>query len=109
MKIYCCRYLLAISLFLISMNAQSALSPTMMNLRDLNILVEFIEQHEKVAETLERIDFASYTIVFNNNCKVYFHRPKANLFTLSMPGPQPSIQFKSSTCLLTYDNKEGEK
>ena len=52
MNIYCCRCLLGISLFFISMNAQSALSPTMMNVRDLNILVDFIEQHEKVAGTL---------------------------------------------------------
>jgi len=108
MNIYCCRCLLGISLFFISMNAQSALSPTMMNVRDLNILVDFIEQHEKVAGTLELIDFSSYTVVFNHGCKAYFHRPKASFLTLSMPGPQPPIQFKSSSCSLTYDNKVGE-
>ena len=94
--------LLLVALATLSIPAQSALSPTSVNLRDLNSLVNFIEQHPKVADTLQRIDFSRYTIVFDDGCEAYFVRGKTSLWSKSMPGPQPGIVFKKSTCSLNY-------
>ncbi len=97
--------LFTILLFLCSLFAHSALSPSMLKSRDLTTLIEFIEQHPKVADTLEYIDVVNYIITFDEGCKAYFERPSASIFALSRPGPQPMIQFKNSTCSLTYDLK----
>jgi hypothetical protein len=95
--------IMIISLFIVSMNAQSALSPTSLKLRDLNTLVDFIQQHDKVADTLESIDLLNYIVIFGRGCEVRFVRAKQSLLSSSRPGPQPDIQFEKSNCPLTYD------
>lgn len=103
-------YFLSLFITLSAMPAHSALSPTSMNIRDLNVMVSFIEQHQKVADTLIRIEFETFTIVFENNCKAFFVRPKRGLvdYLVGKPGPQPAIEFASSTCPLSYDTKVQE-
>ncbi|WP_413700311.1 hypothetical protein ACLKMH_24350 [Psychromonas sp. KJ10-10] len=95
-----------IGLFTVSINAQSALSPTSLKLRDLDTLVSFIEQHDRVADTLESIDLKNYTVFFDSGCEANFVRVKESLLKMSMPGPQPGIKFNSNSCALTYDLKE---
>jgi len=86
-------------------SAEAALAPSAVNVRDLQTMVRFIEQHQKVASTLERIDFDELTVVFDRGCRAYFERKKTGFFT-SKPGPQADIVFKSSSCTLT-DDPEG--
>lgn len=100
--------IVGIGFFVSSISAYSALSPSSLNVRDLHTLVTFVEQHQKVADTLERIDFMNYTVVFAGGCKALFVRPKTSLWTLSKPGPQPDIEFDSSSCPLTYGTKVQE-
>lgn len=97
---------ISIGLFIVSINAQSALSPTSLKLRDLDTLVSFIEQHERVADTLEHIDLINYRVVFDGGCEAHFVRVKKSLLKMSMPGPQPDIELESSSCGLSYDRKE---
>lgn len=86
-------------------SAEAALAPSAVNVRDLQTMVRFIEQHQKVASTLERIDFDELIVVFDRGCRAYFERKKPGFFT-SKPGPQAGIFFKSSSCTLT-DEPEG--
>tara|TARA_R110001583_G_scaffold1583_3_gene12333 strand:+ start:14175 stop:14501 length:327 start_codon:yes stop_codon:yes gene_type:complete len=105
MKTKISKVILIISLFIFSMSAKSALSPTSLKLRDLDSLVGFVQQHDRVADTLERIDILNYTVVFDGGCEAHFVRKEQRLLTPPRPGPQPDIEFVSSNCALTYDFK----
>ena len=98
--------LLTILLFLCSLFAHSALSPSMLKSRDLTTLIEFIVQHPKVADTLEYIDVVNYIITFDEGCKAYFERPSASIFALSRPGPQPMILRVKAATLTTRQTKQ---
>lgn len=78
----------------------SALAPSAVHLRDLDTMVDFVREHQFVAITLESINLVSLTVFYNNNCEAKFERSKPSLLSLGRPGPQPGVEFKSSTCPL---------
>ncbi|MGF1765556.1 hypothetical protein [Aliivibrio kagoshimensis] len=93
---------LGLVLFLSSFFSHSAISPSNTNRHDLNVLVSFINQHQKVADTLEQIDFANYSVIFDSGCVAKFIKPENSLLSLITSSAPPSLQFDSSSCPLTY-------
>lgn len=87
-------------------STQAALPPSVANLEDLNTMVQFISQHPIVAQSLKQIDLTSLTIFFDYDCEVYFERQKPSYFEENIPGPQPGIVFKSSTCAVVDERGE---
>jgi hypothetical protein len=98
------KQLLGLVLLLTSFFSYSAISPSNTNRHDLYILVSFINQHQKVADTLEQIDFANYSVIFDSGCVAKFIKPENSLLTLITSSAPPSLQFDSSSCPLTYDS-----
>lgn len=79
----------------------AALPPRAQNERDLDILVEFIKEHELILATLDWIDFEHYTIYYQTDCKVVFERG----IMLRLPGwagPAAPLKFKNATCKIDY-------
>lgn len=99
--------ILYLLLILLSAPSHSALAPSAMNLRDLGIMVRFIAEHQKVADTLEMIDMKNHSVIFDGGCRATFKR-KRSWNPLSRPGPQAEIQFKESSCPLGYHANSDE-
>ncbi|MFZ5774235.1 MAG: hypothetical protein ACOY3Z_01950 [Thermodesulfobacteriota bacterium] len=75
----------------------AALPPQYQNTKDLDVIVEFIKQHERILATLESIDFENYTVHYSNGCVATFERkglPKPPGWV----GPADPLVFKKSTC-----------
>jgi hypothetical protein len=85
---------------------QAALPPSAVNLKDLHTMVQFIVEHQRVAQTLKQIDLTSLTIFFDHDCEAHFERQKPGFLTRAMPGPQPGIAFKGSNCSLVEEHGE---
>ncbi len=90
--------LLATMVVTASSYAQAALSPSSLNLRDLNSMTSFISQHEIIALKLKQIDLMNLTITYGDDCIAYFERNKPSLFNFGRVGPQPDIEFSHSSC-----------
>jgi hypothetical protein len=93
-----------ISLLLLLLNAQAtfaALPPKSQNIKDLDVIVGFIKQHERIMTTLESVDFVNYTIYYSNGCKAIFWR-KYSAKPLGWAGPADSLEIKGSTCGVDY-------
>ena len=89
--------LLLISLLFVSQMTCAALPPKYQNMKDLNVIIEFIKRHELVLETLVTIDFKSYTVHYGKSCKAIFgrkHVPKPEGWV----GPEDPLEFKHSNC-----------
>lgn len=93
----------ALYLFMIFVSApsHSALAPSVVTLRDLDVMMKFVAEHQKVADTLELIDMESHSVFFDGGCRATFERKKS-WNPLSRPGPQAKIRFKESSCPLSY-------
>ena len=79
-----------------AMPARSALPPQFQNRRDLEVMVDFINRHPKVARMLKIIDIRNATIEFDESCMAFFERePQQGII---MPGPAQPLAFKSSNC-----------
>ena len=77
--------------------SHAALPPQYQNLKDLKVMVNFIEKNQTILSTLESIDFEKYTVHYNNGCVVKFgrkHSPKP----LGWVGPADPLEFKSTSC-----------
>ncbi|MGH1372739.1 MAG: hypothetical protein ACRBBW_11920 [Cellvibrionaceae bacterium] len=83
-------------------SAHAALAPSVVTIRDLDVLVAFVKQHQKVADTLEMIDMRTHSILFDGDCLASFERP-TSWNPMSRPGPQAEIEFKDATCSLEYN------
>lgn len=75
----------------------AALHPKYQNKKDLQVMVTFVESHEKVLTTLESIDFKHFTVYYNNGCKALFGR-KYIYKAPGWAGPADPLEFKRSTC-----------
>lgn len=77
--------------------ALAALPPRYQNIDDLNVIIEYIQEHPRIASTLESINLTEFTVYFNNGCKAVFGRK----WTLKPPGwvgPADPLEFKKSDC-----------
>ena len=77
--------------------AFAALPPRYQNIKDLDVMVDYIKEHPEVASTLKSIDFLEYTIYFGNGCKVVFGR-KLTTKPTGWVGPADPLEFKKSNC-----------
>ena len=93
-----------ISVLAISLNApigQAALSPRYQNEKDLKVLVQFINEHERILSTLKTIDLEHLIIHFGHDCKAVFGR-KSRAKPKWWVGPVDPLEFKESTCNLKH-------
>jgi len=91
-----------------SVLGNTALAPSAVHLRDLDTMLDFIREHQYVAMSLESINLISLTIFYNNNCEAKFARSKSSVLSFGRPGPQPGIEFKSSSCPITETNETSQ-
>lgn len=85
-------------LFLLSIEpALSALAPQYRNMGDLDVLVDYIHSHPKVASQLSLIDMHRFSIVYGEGCVVTFKRKKVTRLP-GWVGPAAPLIFSHSTC-----------
>lgn len=82
----------------------AAMAPKHSAMRDLQVMVDFVGRHQKVAETLDSINFKEQQVLFSDGCIAQFERKSASLIRslINMPGPGPGLEFKHSSCPLQY-------
>ena len=77
--------------------ANAALPPRYQNMKDLNVMVQYVKAHPKVLESLRAISLSNYTVTYGNNCQVKFQR-----LLIERPagwaGPAAPLQFARDTC-----------
>lgn len=81
-------------LTLLSAQSFSAMAPSVVTLRDLNVFVKFLEEHQEIADTLEVIDIKNHSMFFDGGCRANFER-KTSWSLFSGPGSQAEIMFKN--------------
>jgi len=90
-----------ISLFLVllfvSQITYAVLPPRYQHLKDLDVIIEFIKEHELILSTLESIDFENYTIRYRNGCTAIFGRKEIQK-PQGWVGPADPLEFTRSTC-----------
>ena len=79
----------------------AVLPPRYQNMEDLDVIVEFIKQHELILSTLESIDFENYIVRYRNGCIATFER-KDIPQSQGWVGPTGSLDFKKSTCSIDH-------
>lgn len=84
-------------LLLTAQTALAALPPRYQNVKDLDVMVEFIKRNETVASTLSLIDVDSYTVYFGEDCQAVFGR-EARPKPPGWVGPADPLVFKRSNC-----------
>lgn len=91
------RKIAVILLFVATQTAMAALPPRYQNMKDLDVMVEFIKRNETVASTLSLIDVGSYTVYFGEDCQAIFGR-EARPKPPGWVGPADPLVFKRSNC-----------
>lgn len=90
-----------VSLFILFLSEFSfaALHPKYQNMEDLDVMVEFVKNNEKVMSTLTSIDLENFVVYFDIDCKAVFDR-KVSAKPRGWVGPADPLEFKMSTCRL---------
>lgn len=87
-----------LSIFLLmAQSAFAALPPQYQNVKDLDVMVNYIKKHQEVASTLKSIDLSNYTVYFGDGCKAVFGR-KSTTKPAGWVGPADPLEFKYSNC-----------
>ena len=89
--------LLSSSFGLGEQSVSAALPPKYQNLKDLDVLVEFIKAHDMISSALKSIDLEKHTIIYRDGCVAKFDR-KNEKKTEGWVGPASDLEFKESTC-----------
>lgn len=77
--------------------ANAALPPQYQNMKDLDVMVQFVRAHPSVAAELNSIDLGKYRIHFGNDCTAVFGRAS----TIKPPGwvgPADPLEFQDANC-----------
>jgi len=95
---------LVLATFFWTLPLSAAMAPKHSAMRDLQVMVDFVSRYQKVAETLDSINFKEQQVLFSDGCIAQFERKSTSLIKLvmSMPGPGPGLEFKHSSCPLQY-------
>lgn len=101
MSLVTAKLVAATAALLLSSAASAALAPNYQNVRDLEVMVEFLRQHSYVAATVTSLDMRRYVIHFGRDCQAAFEREPRDPSKPPMPGPQAPLVFKSSNCSLS--------
>jgi len=93
--------LLLLLFIIVSELVCAALPPQYQNMKDLDVIVEFIAQHERILENLRSIDFEEYIVHYGDECVATFER-KYIAKLEGWVGPLAMLEFKKSTCSIDY-------
>jgi hypothetical protein len=80
-----------------SETAIAALPPQYQNIKDVEVMVNYVKANPDVAGTLKSIDLENKTINYGKDCQVSFER-KPSTKPVAMVGPAEPLQFKAKTC-----------
>lgn len=75
----------------------AALSPRYQNIKDVEAMLAFVDQHERVAMTLKSIDVQRAVVHFADNCRAEFTR-KGKPKPPGWAGPADPLVFARSNC-----------
>ncbi len=87
----------ALITFSFSPMAIAALPPQYQNVKDLEIMVDYVKQNPNVAATLKSIDLENQTINYGQDCQVTFER-KPSPKPPGWVGPADILQLKEVNC-----------
>ncbi|MBE9240892.1 hypothetical protein [Synechocystis salina] len=76
----------------------AALPPQYQNIKDLEVMVNYVKENPDVAATLKSIDLANQTINYGQDCQIRFERKPSNN-PPGWVGPAEPLQFKAVNCL----------
>ncbi|QUS61495.1 hypothetical protein [Synechocystis sp. PCC 7338] len=76
----------------------AALTPQYQNIKDLEVMVNYIKKSPNVAATLKSIDLENQTINYGQDCRIGFER-KPSTKPPGWVGPAEPLQFKAVNCL----------
>jgi len=93
--------LAAAAAVLVPCAASAALAPNHQNIRDLEVMLQFLRQHAYVAATVTSLDVRRHVVHYGKDCLAVFEREPRDASKPPMPGPQPPLVFKASNCPLT--------
>lgn len=90
--------IILLSIFLlIAQYSVAALPPRYQNIKDLDVMVDYIKEHPEIASSLKSIDISNYTIYYGNNCKAIFGR-KSTSKQPGWVGPADPLVLKKKSC-----------
>jgi len=89
------RYMTCLGLTALPLSALAALAPVHQNRHDLAVLVEFVQQHPEVLQSLRSIDLQQQVVHFGRDCVARFGRATV---AEPRPGGAPALAFTSATC-----------
>jgi hypothetical protein len=90
---------LFLALFILSLPkmAIAALPPQYQNVKDVEVMVNYVKANPDVAATLKSIDLENKTVNYGKDCQVTFER-KPSTKPVGMVGPAEPLQLKAKTC-----------
>ncbi|VFQ47425.1 hypothetical protein MSL71_51250 [Desulfoluna butyratoxydans] len=77
--------------------AVAALPPQYQNMKDLDVMMDYIKKHPEVAATVTSIDLETYTVYYGQGCKAVFGR-KETTKPKGFVGPADPLEFKKQSC-----------
>jgi hypothetical protein len=95
------KIIITILIFFLPLTAGAALDSKYQNSNDLDVIISFINTHERVLSTLKTIDFKNKVVHFHLGCEAKFDRKKIKRES-GWVGPAPSLEFISSNCAIDY-------
>jgi hypothetical protein len=95
------KIIITILMFFLPLTVGAALDTKYQNNNDLDVIIGFINTHERVLSTLKSIDFKNKVVHFHINCEAKFDRKKIKREP-GWVGPAPTLEFISSNCAVDY-------
>jgi hypothetical protein len=88
-----------------SLPCNAALPPVYQNALDLEVMVQFLQQHPVVLESLRMIDLQNKLIHFGKDCVARFDHVWPKSADRTPPGPWPPLQFLDANCPIGPEKK----
>ncbi|MEA3411077.1 MAG: hypothetical protein U9R74_06000 [Pseudomonadota bacterium] len=89
--------ILFLTMMLFMQGASAALPPQHQNMKDLDVMVNFVRARPEVSSTLHSIDLSGYTIHYGNGCKAVFVRKSLDR-PQGLVGPAGPLEFSHAGC-----------
>jgi hypothetical protein len=77
--------------------AIAALPPQYQNVKDLEVMMNYVKANPDVAATVKSIDLENKTVNYGKNCQATFER-KPSTKPVGMVGPAEPLQLKAKNC-----------
>jgi len=90
-----------VGLAFFSVQAYAALPPSTQNIRDISVMMEFVQHFPGVASTFLSLDLYHKVIVFDKNCYVFFDREKISQNSNRRIGAVPDLEAVYTNCSLS--------